>query len=382
MSARICVHRLGDLGQSLPEKMSIAARTETRDQLMTALGAISADVLLVDLDQPESLHEIVGALELRPHLVVVGAAGKSDLNVIIASQRAGCSQIVAKPINSDDLAGAIRRALPQTREHAGGKTYALIGACGGNGVTTLACHLAAELSSLTGAPTCLMDLDLEFGGIARAFDLAPGLTITDLADASEVEPQMLQRVAANVAGRVHLVARPNSIIDVQHLSESQVLHVERVAAQTFPFVVADLPRKLDAITGHVIENCTKLVIVVQLNVPNVDNARRLLDALTHGAVSPDRIEIVVNRYKKGIVPFSLEMLEKQVGRKVLAVVPNDYQAVSQSIDTGQPLAERNAVRAAIADLAGKLVGRNPDPVDAPVGGWLNLIGRKSAGAAR
>ncbi|MBW7905371.1 MAG: hypothetical protein LC135_02645 [Phycisphaerae bacterium] len=360
MAMKLCVHGLSDVPAFAPSVASIAANTTSREQLMTALGALSPDALLLDLDAPDATGLIVAALELRPHLGVVGAIGGADLNLVIAAQRAGCAQVVTKPIDGNDLAAALMRVSPRTREPReprGGQLFALMGATGGNGVTTLACHLAVELSTLTGASAALIDLDLEFGGVARAFDLAPGMTISDLAAVERLEPDMLARVALNVAGRVSVIPRPNSVHDVHTIHEAQIQALLGTAVQAFPFVVVDLPRKLDAVAGLTIEACDRLLIVVQLNVPNVDNARRLIDALTQEGVPAERIELIVNRYRKGAVPFPVEMLERQLGKKVLAVVPNDYQAVSYAIDTGQPLAERNAVRTAIAELAGRLVAR-------------------------
>jgi pilus assembly protein CpaE len=370
MALKLCIHGLRDVPALPPSVASVAASTTGREQLVTALRALSPDALLLDLDVPEATDLIVAALELRPHIGVVGAIGGADLSLVIAAQRAGCAQVVTKPIDGADLAAALARVSPQSREPReprGGQIFALMGATGGNGVTTLACHLAVELSTLTGASTALIDLDLEFGGVARAFDLAPGMTISDLAAVERLEPDMLSRVALNVAGRVNVIPRPNSVLEVHTINETQVAALLRTAAQAFPFVVVDLPRKLDAVAGNTIESCARLLIVVQLNVPNVDNARRLIDALTQEGVPAERLELIVNRYRKGAVPFPVEMLERQLGKKVLAVVPNDYQAVSYAIDTGQPLAERNAVRTAIAELAGKLVARpeEPEPEPAP-----------------
>ncbi|HMQ16849.1 MAG TPA: hypothetical protein PKC49_12835, partial [Phycisphaerae bacterium] len=319
MALKLCIHGLRDVPALPPSVASVAASTTGREQLVTALSALSPDALLLDLDAPEATDLIVAALELRPHIGVVGAIGGADLSLVIAAQRAGCAQVVTKPIDGDDLAAALARVSPQSREPRGGQIFALMGATGGNGVTTLACHLAVELSTLTGASTALIDLDLEFGGVARAFDLAPGMTISDLATVERLEPDMLSRVALNVAGRVSVIPRPNSVLEVHTIHEAQVGALLRTAVQTFPFVVVDLPRRLDAIAGHTIESCARLLIVVQLNVPNVDNARRLIDALTQEGVPAERLELIVNRYRKGAVPFPVEMLERQLGKRVLAV---------------------------------------------------------------
>lgn len=374
---KLCVHGLDELGDPAARNATLTAKTSTREQLLTALGALEVDALLLDLDQPDATDLIIAALEVRPALVVVGAASQSDLQGIIRAQRAGCSQIIAKPVSAADLTEALLRALPHNEGGAPGQVFALIGAVGGSGVTTLACHLALELCRSTGGKTALIDMDFEFGRIARAFDLAPNMTIADLVAVERIEPDLLTRVAVEVPGGANVIARPNGIGEAHELPEPQVIAVQRTAQQMFPFVVVDLPRKLDGVAGHTIENCTKLLVVVQLSVPSVDNTRRLLDALSHGGVPPERVEIVVNRYRKGAGPFTLDMLEKQLGRKVIGLVPNDFQAVSHAIDTGQTLTERNPVRMAVADLATKLIGS--EGAESRSGGWC-FVRRKPAPA--
>ena len=52
------------------------------------------------------------------------------------------------------------------------------------------------------------------------------------------------------------------------------------------------------------------------------------------------------------------------------VVPSDYHAVRDSVDYGKPLAKRNPVRTAIAELAARIVGQ---PAETSKKSWLSGI---------
>lgn len=352
---------------------AIAAYTTTREELMTGIGTVDVAAIVLDLDEPDATHIIVTALEVRPGLGIVGVTGNTDVKHIIACQRAGCAQITTRPIDPKDLVMALRRAISVGDEDpASSQTIVILGAIGGAGSTTIACHLAVELGQLVKAPTALFDLDLEFGGVARAFDLNPRFTISDLASAGAVDACLLGKAAVAVSPGVEIFARPPSVQEAHAVDESAMRAMLRVASRVYRYVLLDVPRHLDPITGVAIEECSKLVLVLQLTVPSMDNARRIITALRAEGIPSERIAIVVNRYRKNMNSCTVEMVEKELRRPVLAVVPSDYQPVCQAGDIGKPLGKRNPVRSAIRELAVRLSGQDATPKQK---GWFKKVGR-------
>lgn len=371
MGRNLCIHGVQEITPEALPSFAVLATTSTRRELLEALGALPIETLLIDLDCREALDLIVAARELQPRLGIVGVTGHNDLATAIAAQRAGCNQFVARPIDVDDLLEALRRVHVAAEGGKPGTTIALIGATGGCGTTTVACHLAVELACVSHARTAIMDLDLEFGGVARAFDLTPTHTLADLGRAGAIDADLLRRAAAGTPCGVDVFARPATLQEGLELDESVLKQAIRVASTTYPFLVLDLPRRLSPLTALALESCSKLLLVVQLTVPSIDNARRLMLAVEEDGLESDQLEIVVNRYRKGVHQCTVDMLEQQLARKVFALVPNDYQAVREAIDAGQPLSQRNPVRKAISELAQRLVGREPPPASA---GWLGTLG--------
>jgi pilus assembly protein CpaE len=160
---------------------------------------------------------------------------------------------------------------------------------------------------------------------------------------------------------VQLIARPPTLAEAHQIEEHSIRSLIQLSARTYPYVVLDLPRKLDSISGAAIETCDKLLIVIQLNVPSIDNARRLITALTSEGVPQDRLEVVVNRYRKSVHGFTIEMAEKELAQKMFGLVPSDFPSVNKALDTGKPLAPKNIVRAAIAEIASKLARPVAEP---------------------
>lgn len=353
-----------------------------RAEFLGAVGALRPMAAVVDLDDENGLSVVRGLREVSDKLGIVGVTGNKEFEFIVEAQRAGCTQFARKPIDAVDLCDAVERSRSPGGSDEGGRLVAVYGATGGAGATTVAAYLAAELARSTGTRVSLIDLDLSFGGVARLFDLSPKHTLHDIARAGCVDTDLLWRAAETLPSNVDVFARPTSLHDAQQIDVPSLQEMIRVATASYPWTVIDLPRQLDPLTGFVMTHCQRLLLVLQLTLPSVDNAHRLIEALAAEGVDADHIELVINRYRKNAQGFTIEMVEKQLSKKALAILPNDYQSLRQAVDTGSPLSERNPVRAAIAELAAKLVGLDAQPQE-KAAGWLASLGfrRKSGRAA-
>lgn len=376
MNRVVILHDLPDIAEeNLPDFVTVS-RTASRNDMLTAIGGLEHAVLFIDLDNPDAFTLVSSALEVKPRLAIIGVLGSNDLGRVLQAQRNGVRQAIRRPMDPTDVAAALIEVWKiSADEFASSQIYAVFGTVGGAGATTVACTLAAELARVTQSKTGLIDLDFDFGGVARAFDLSPRFTVADLSNAGAGDKVLLHKTAIELPNSVAVIARPPTIRAGHAIDDASAKRIIKLATRAYPHLVVDLPRRLDATTGAVVEMCNRLLVVLQLTVPAIDNARRLLEALHEEGVPADRIELVVNRHRKNLHSCTPEMVEKQLGQKVFGVIPNDFQAVSRALDTGQPLDAKHPVRAAINDLATKLTGGESN--SGPRKGWLSSLGLTS-----
>lgn len=372
MTRAVCIHRVSEVEPDALRDFTVVACTTARQELLNALGAQEIAAVVLDLDHPDAINTVVAVSQLRPDLGLVGVTGGDNVQLVIDAQRAGCTQFATRPLDLNDLRTALRQAMSQTGESpSDSETIALIGATGGAGSTTIASYLAVELAQVIGGPVALFDLDFEFGGVARGFDLDARYTIADLASAGAVDSFLLDKAAVKLPSGVHVFARPRTVPEAHTIDERLIPSMLRAASRAYRCVTLDLSHHLNSITGAAIEHCHKLLLVLQLTVPNVDNARRIIDAISSEGIPEDRVELVVNRYRKNVHNCTVEMVEQRLRREVLAIVPNDYRAVHRALDTGKPLGARSPVRVAIRQLARRIAGDNYQPGSRS---WLAKLG--------
>lgn len=377
----VCVYGFDDGVAAALSGYRVMQTRGNRAEFLGAVGALRPLAAVVDLDAEDGIAVVRSLRELSDALGIVGVTARKEFEFIVDAQRAGCTQFARKPIDPVDLCDAIERSRGPGKTDEGGHLVAVYGASGGAGATTVAAYLAAELARSAGTRVALIDLDLSFGGVARLFDLAPKHTLHDIARAGCVDTDLLWRAAETLPSNVDVFARPTTLHDAQQIDVPSLQETIRVATASYAWTVIDLPRQLDPLTGFVMTHCQRLLLVMQLTMPSVDNARRLIEALAHEGVDAEHIELVVNRYRKNTQGFTIEMVEKQLAKKALAVVPSDYPSLRHAVDTGSPLSERNPVRAAIAELAARLAGAETQPRD-HAAGWLASLGfRRRSGQA-
>ncbi len=354
---RICVHGIDDPVVSELTDFQIVGTTSSRDELRTIIAMEQVTILLIDLDQDEALDTIIEALEIKSDIAVVGVTGSQDVQKIIMSQRAGCRQLAGKPLNAEDLRVAIKRAINHSEDlKMLGKSICVIGSGGGVGSTTFACYLTMAIAELTKSPTAIIDFDLEFGTVARSWDFQPKCTIADVVQSGSIDRLLLEDAIVDLPSGVAVLARPMQIEQAHLLNESHATKIIEATRSMYPYLVMDLPRKLDEICGAAIQASKKLIVVVEMTANAVYNAGRLSDSLMKFGLPADSIDFVVNRYSKGIHSLSIEALEERVGKKTIGVIPNNYKALLAAGDIGEPVSDKSPVRKSVLEIAAKICG--------------------------
>ncbi|MCH7719752.1 MAG: AAA family ATPase [Planctomycetes bacterium] len=343
----------------------------TPQELAHALSATDISLVFFHLDpDADAVVEVIDEVATqRPDLALMATSDNRDPNIILSAMRSGCAQFVCEPIDPADLAGAMWRAAAQHLA-ALGKTRVIcvLGASGGAGATTIACNLAMEIGNLTESQCALADMDFQFGDVATNFDCTPKYTILDLAEAGDnLDQDLLASAVADLPCRVSLLARPPLPEQLDAMTPEVIERTVHLLTAVYENVVIDLPRVLDARTFSALEHADTVLLVCQLSVASVRNARRTLETLLRAGTSEDRIEVILNRFdgKSGCVAQA--DLEQTLKKSIYAAIPNNYRLVIQSLDLGQPLASldgKNPVRVAMRALAEKLLAASEaNPAD-------------------
>lgn len=358
------------------------------DTLRDCLRFNGVDAVAVNLDDPAGAgFEVVQRIaQSMPTVGVIGLSERKDPQSIIRAMRAGCGQFVCCPIDLEDLRSALERIWAS---RAAGvqfsKRICVVGSSGGAGTTSIVCNLAMELAHLSQRRCGLVDLNLEFGDVACAFDARPKFSVADLCrEAAELDRTLVAKAVDELPCNVSILARPENVNDATYVTPEALDHVLRIMAEMYPYVVIDLPRAFNSVNAVAIRGADHVLIVTQLGVPFIRNATRIYECLLHMGADESIIEVVINRCRASFERISPEEVASHFGRPVFAMIPNDYRRVQSALDLGHPIvadAPTSPARVAIQEMARQLLGTDsngmaPVAAAAPSGGLLRKLWRK------
>lgn len=329
-------------------------------------GAKAPTVLLVDIaDEAEpdaALGDLVNRCGPATHVLAIGTTNDVTLFRRLAAR--GVADYLLKPVSSEILTDALRRAARSEGEASDGKRrariHAVIGARGGVGASTLALSLAWLLSQEHKVPTALVDLDLHFGNLALSLDLEPGRGLRQALEHPERTDGLLL-ASAMVKGdeRLPILAAEESLEDMLRFEPEGATALLEALAQDYDFLMVDLPRTLDGATRHVLTAADATIIVTDLSLAALRDAFRLSGLIkANGGPNPIVVASQVGALHRGEIGRA--EFERGLGAPLDFLVPFDAKAARAMAVGGKALPAVDTAGKASAELrriAARIAGK-------------------------
>jgi pilus assembly protein CpaE len=331
------------------------------DQLRPDLVVL--DSMCRDLEDIPVLEHVTAQ---HPRTVIVVLCANQTPEFLINAMRAGVREVLKSPVSREALLAAIKRVEQRlgfaVKPREPGTIAAFIPCKGGSGATFLATNLGYQLAAENNK-VLLIDLNLQFGdAVLFVHDCRPPGNLADIArNIERLDASFLAGNLVKVSPNYGVLAAPE---DPGQAIEVKAEHVEvllNVAVNHYDFVLLDVGRTLDTVTIKGLDRAAYVFPVMQLTLPFVRDANRLISAFRTLGYPRDKIRLLVNRLEK-TSELRLADVERSLGFTAFKTVPNSYQAVAAAVNHGQPiasLARSNAVTKALQDLARALIPAAP-----------------------
>ncbi|MEW6252603.1 MAG: response regulator [Planctomycetota bacterium] len=359
------------------EGVKIVAEVDDPALLVQALGQFPAEVLLLHLDpHPAATMELVAPLiaARKDQLAAIAMTESKDAELVVRAMRAGMREFLWKPFPPEQLCEILRRVSRETPADSqrSGRLLPVVGCCGGVGATTVAINLAVELAQLPSwvgrngrqsqkPRVAIVDLDFRFGQVAMFLDTQPQYTIAELGDTPEhIEAQMIERVMVKHPSGVHVLARPVELEQAERISAAQCAGVLAALLEHYDFVVVDGPVRFDPSARAVFDMTDLYLLVLQLLVPPVRTADRLMQELRRAGYNLDKVRLACNRVGRDSGYLETSDVETTLNRKLDWLLPDDWRTASTAVNVGAPLrdaAPKSRLRAALQQMAQEIASR-------------------------
>lgn len=335
------------------------------DPVTRRVRTANPDVTLIDIpvDNPAlALRAIELLHQEMPDAAIFAIGNLNQPQIIVNAMRAGAREFIERPTTTTDLLEAFVRLTSAQRrgrqEGIRGKVFSVINAKGGNGATTVAVNLALALQAASGQ-TALVDL-APLGHAALHMNLKPVFNVADATrNLHRLDSSLLESFMTRHSGGLQLLAGTN-VPATADPSTAEFVRLFDMLVTHFRYVVVDTSSRFDAASRLIASLSETVLLVACSDVASLWSAARVQQYLGESGTR-DRVRLVLNRFRK-VPGFSEADAEAAVGAKLLWRIPNQYFAVSGSIDRGTPVMDQRSSEMArcFAGLAQELTRNDAD----------------------
>jgi pilus assembly protein CpaE len=207
---------------------------------------------------------------------------------------------------------------------------------GGSGKTITATNLATAMTMDLGpGRVAIVDADLQFGDVALLLQLDPERTLADLAGSidSLTADRLEQALLPHESG-LDVLAAPVTPAASDGVTPKAVVRMAEILTATRDVVVVDTAPIFDDDLIFLLGHAHRVVVVVDMDLPSVKNAKIAFDTLRLSGFPMERIRLVVNRVDSK-ARLDLVELERSLGHEVFGTIPSD-RLIPQSVNEGIP----------------------------------------------
>jgi pilus assembly protein CpaE len=305
---------------------------------------------------------------------VVAAGTTNDIHLYRTLLARGVLDYLPMPVAAQDMARALEATATSpnaTRaetpaQSSEKRVIAMMSAASGDGASTIALNTAYAISEIFEGRTVLVDMDYQFGMVAKNINLQSQYGIRDLFEHPErgIDATLIRRMVAKYQ-HLHVITAPADLRFLPSLSAQAIPELIGILKQSYDTIILDLPHVWLPWVGTACQSSTHLVLVAQLWLKSVTHSARLLKAWREHQIPMEQVTLVINRsgakFKEAIEPRDFERV---CGIAIKHMVTNDIRTVVQAEGEAKTIMELPISKLGqdIGQLARLLLGIAPTAI--------------------
>lgn len=361
--------------------VTAATDAETAVSQMAAHNVVILDVV----DGPMTPFEICAEIRATPALAsvpVLCVAQTNEVEERIRFLEAGADDVLAKPFDDRELEARVEALLfrfQRSKDRSpvvsndgltlarARRIVAVFSPKGGVGTTTIATNVAVAAAQRRPDRIVLVDLDLQFGGVAAHLNLAAKQTLSDVVrhDGALHEHELLRTYAERHGSGLHVIAAPPNPELAELVTPANVEQLLKTLLGGYDSIVIDAGSTLDERTMTVLEAAETVILPVYPEIPALKAVHALLDYLNEaGTLGTKAMFVLNNMFARDIL--KLRDIETALGTKIATDLPYDPFLYLKAVNEGIPIvigAPRSAPAERLIKLTASAMGE--DGLDVP-----------------
>ena len=334
-------------------RLPIARSIEEASETIEA-GDVRMVLLGPSYNDEEAMEQIRTLHNQDPGLILMLVAEEVTSDLLRKGMRAGVSDVLEAPLDESKIEAAIEQFThdilkretaivtppgPSEDDGSGeGRLITITSAKGGSGKTVLATNLALVLNRIEGASVVLVDADLQFGDVCLVLQLEPRFTMVNAAhELHQLDSELLESLLTEHPSGLKVLAAPLEPAFADDITTAGLMQMLDVLQESFDYVIVDTASMLDELILSLIEKSDDVLMLVDMDLPSVKNAKLALETLRLLKFSTANVQLIMNR-SNAKAKLDNKEIEGALKMGIAASVPSDA-IVAASVNEGRPVVE-------------------------------------------
>jgi pilus assembly protein CpaE len=368
---------------SLPVARSLEEAAHT-----VSSGDVRMLLIGPSFNSDEAMEQIRQVHNQDPSLVLMLVAEEVTADLLRKGMRIGVSDVLEMPLDEDKIEAAIEQFAhdvlrrkssvaahrpPEEEAKQQGRIVTVTSAKGGSGKTVLATNLALLLNRFPDKKVCLVDADLQFGDVCLVLQLEPRFTMVNAAhELHKLDAELLDSLLTEHPSGLKVLAAPLEPAFADDITTAGLMQMLDVLKESYDYVVVDTAAMLDELILSLIEKSDDILMLVDMDLPSVKNAKLALETMRLLKFSTSGVQLVLNR-SNSKAKLDTKEIEGALKMAISASIPSDA-VVAASVNEGRPVVEtdpKSKVAKGFESVAELIAGKVPE-----ASSKAGLFGRK------
>lgn len=369
--------------ESFDEYVS-ASRRPAISQEVKAADAVLA---VIDFDRdPEGAAETSAYLHqiFAGRFFAAAFSSRTDPDLLLSAMRAGCNEVLRKPIDSPQLAQMLERrdqhwSTTMGRARTTGHILSFFGSKGGVGTTTIAVTLAYFLVRQQKKKVLLIDNHPEFGHVCLYLGLDGTRYHFDelIRNVNRLDSTLLRGFIAKHSSGLEVLSSPETHDLSRSVDPDALERTLEFLRCEYDYVILDCQTSLEETSLAVMDRSDQIYLVATPDIGAIRDLSRYIDGLSRNQSTSARLHVIVNRYSShGAI--AIEQIEKAIRVPVEVKLCNAYAECQRAINVGEPIPadKKSEFSSQFSRWTAILTGNDEKKVQPPTRKGFSLWGQK------
>ncbi len=343
------------LGSPMNAAVTLASRERSPAYIIIDIGTRTGEVI-------DEIDQLAESCEAGTRVIVIGRI--NDIKFYRELTQLGVLEYFTHPADLQEVKAALMAGRGGDAGD-GKKVITFMSAASGDGSSTLAMNVAYSMATDFQKKVVLVDMDYQFGMVAKNLDLNTQFGIKEIFDHPDrgVDPTLVRRMISPYGDNLSVIAAPEELKYLPDMNPETIRGLISTLKSEFDCVVIDLPHIWSSWTAATVSASTDIVLVSQLWLRSITHAARLLGLWRNMGISDEMVKVAINRsgakFKEGI---SDKDFERVCSHAIDYSVANDIKTIVAAESQGQMIMEvsQSILAGQLKGLAGMLMGLSSD----------------------